>query len=85
MTKSKKAKSQFWQKIKKRHCDKKAVLAENRNGIIGINLTQVFLTPEDLSFMFTQPFTLNCSRKEEGKYTMMHFETFLSGDDLLAH
>ena len=73
---AKSQKSQFWQKVKK------SVLAESRNDIIGINLTQDFLY---WKFWALLSRNLSCdSKKEETKYTMMHFEALLSGDDLFT-
>jgi hypothetical protein len=46
-----------------------------------INLTKEFLY-RALSFVFSQPIISECIA--EKKITMMHFEAFLSCDDLLA-
>jgi hypothetical protein len=67
-------KSQFWQKVKK------SVFAESRNEIIGINLTQDF-SYRKLWALCSHNFSCY-SRKKATKYTMMHFEALLSGDDL---
>ena len=61
---------------------KNSVLAESRNDIIGITLTQDFLYRK---FWDLCSQNLSCnSRKEETKYTMMHYEAFLSIDDLFT-